>query len=231
LAATLGAIAVDQPFDHHHESGRRYRLDNDFFANDDGLILHTMMRHYRPSRIIEVGSGWSSACMLDTDDLFLDRSTQFVFIDPEPERLDSLLTGHESPPRVEILRKRLQDVDPDVFSALSPGDFLFIDSSHVVKAGSDVLMLCLEVIPTLPVGTLVHFHDIGWPFQYPLEWAEERRWWNEAYLIHALLINNNRLRVLWFHSYMAQFEATVLRNAFPVLQGKGMSLWMEIVDG
>lgn len=149
------------------------------------MVLHTMLRHLRPARVIEVGSGWSSACMLDTDDLFLDGATEITFIDPEPERLESLLRGDELEPRVTIHRCRVQDVDPGLFGALEAGDVLFIDSSHVVKAGSDVIQLALDVVPTLPAGTFVHIHDIPWPFEYPKLWAEQRRWWSEAYLVRA----------------------------------------------
>jgi Methyltransferase domain len=230
LAAELGTLAVDQPFTDNARDGLRYRLQNDFYAFDDGLVLHTMLRRFRPERVVEIGSGWSSACMLDTDELFLGGSTQFTFVDPEPERLDSLLTGTEVPPRVRVVRRRLQDVDDDVFDELSNGDFLIIDSSHVVKAGSDVLQLCLDVIPSLPPGVLVHIHDIGWPFEYPPQWAEERRWWTEAYLLRALLVDNARLRIRWFHSYLVHTAGAELRSSIPGIVGNGMSLWLEVMD-
>jgi len=228
LAATLGELAHDQPFAAEARPGLRYKFDNGFFGFDDGLVLHTMLRHLRPARVIEVGSGWSSACMLDTDERFLGGTTELTFIDPEPERLESILRGDEVAPRVTIHRCRVQDVDPALFGALRAGDVLFVDSSHVVKAGSDVLQLALDVVPTLPAGTFVHIHDIPWPFEYPLVWAEERRWWSEAYLVRALLCDSDRLRIRWFNSYLRKAVNDDVAAVFP-FTGEGLSLWLEVV--
>jgi len=230
LAAALGALTRDQPFGAEARPGLRYRFDNGFYGFDDGLVLHTMLRHLRPKRVIEVGSGWSSACMLDTDELFLDGTTELTFIDPEPERLDSLLRGDELAPRVTVHRARVQDVDPALFGVLAAGDVLFIDSSHVVKAGSDVVQLALDVVPSLPAGVFVHLHDIPWPFEYSRAWAEERRWWSEAYLVRALLCDNARLRIRWFNSYLRAEANDEVAAVFP-LTGEGLSLWLEVVDG
>jgi predicted O-methyltransferase YrrM len=228
LAVRLGELAADQPFGTERGPDLRYAYGNGFFGYDDGLVLHTMLRHLRPKRVVEVGSGWSSACMLDTDELFLDGSTEFVFVDPNPARLESLLRDGDTD-RVTIHRSRVQDVSFDVFETLEAGDVLFIDSSHVVKAGSDVLQLHLEVVPRLPNGTFIHVHDIPWPFEYALRWSKQRRWWTEAYLVRALLIDNPRLRVRWANSYLAQTALPEVTAALPQFVGDGLSLWLEVV--
>jgi hypothetical protein len=49
---------------------------------------------------------------------------------------------------------------------MEAGDLLFIDSSHAVKTGSEVLRIYLEIIPGLPAGVYVHVHDINLPYLY-----------------------------------------------------------------
>jgi len=55
---------------------------------------------------------------------------------------------------------KIQDVDLSVFSELKENDFLFIDSSHVLKIGSDVQYEYLKILPRLNKGVIVHVHDI-----------------------------------------------------------------------
>jgi len=50
---------------------------------------------------------------------------------------------------VTLLSKRVQEISPEVFDALSQGDILFIDSSHVSKAGSDLNHIIFNVLPKL----------------------------------------------------------------------------------
>ena len=84
----------------------------------------------------------------------------------------------------------------------TPGDVLFIDSTHVVKPGSDVVWLFLHVLPRLAPGVVVHVHDIFWPFEYPPEWLAERRDWTESYLLHAFLAGNREWEILLFSSWL-----------------------------
>src|SRR5207249_11413195 len=79
----------------------------------------------------------------------------------------------------KIIERLLQDVDIALFTRLQADDILFIDSSHVAKAGSDLLNLFFEVLPRLNPGTLVHFHDVFNRFEYPAAWLREGRAWNE----------------------------------------------------
>ena len=98
-----------------------------------------MMMKYRPKKIIEVGSGFSSALMLDVNDKYLNRSVDFTFIDPWMGRLNELLNADDKHSKqVNILSVMIQEVDLTIFDKLEAGDILFIDSSHVSKVASDV---------------------------------------------------------------------------------------------
>ena len=77
------------------------------------------------------------------------------------------------------------------------GDFLFIDSSHMVRPQGDVLHEFLTIIPHLKKGVYVHVHDIFTPHDYLEGWVKENvKFWNEQYLLEALLTGNQSLEIV-----------------------------------
>ena len=229
LVERLAAYAADQPFEAEPRDGLRYHFDNDYFGWGDGLVLHCMLRHLRPARVLEVGSGFSSALMLDTAERFLDPAPELVFVEPVPQRLTGLLRDGDRD-RVGLLAQPVQEVDRAIFDRLEPGDVLFIDSSHVSKIDSDVNLLLLEVVPRLPAGVHVHVHDIVWPFEYARKWVYQGRAWNEAYLLRALLVGNPRLRIEFWSSQLAACHKEQVGAALPLwLRDSGTSMWLETV--
>jgi Methyltransferase domain len=206
---------------------RRYWLDNFAYAHGDGVVLHGMLRHLQPRRIVEVGSGFSSALILDTVDEWLP-GAEVTFVEPHPELLEDLLRpGDEE--GVTIHRAPVQDVDPAVFAGLRRGDVLFIDSTHVCKPGSDVNHLFFEVLPRLPLGVWVHLHDIFFPFEYPDAWVREGRAWHEVYLLRAFLSFNRAFEVRWFQDYLWSCQRAALTRLPWVEKNPGGNLWLERV--
>lgn len=206
------------------QPGLRYQASNDWFPLPDAAVLYALLQFERPRRVIEVGSGHSSAVMLDADQHALGGQLEFTFIEPFPERLDGLLRA-EDRRRVTILRQPVQEVGLEVFASLAAHDMLFIDSSHVSKIGSDVNHLVFRVLPALAPGVVVHFHDVYFPFEYPPEWLEMGRYWNEAYLLRAFLEYNGAFEMLWFGSYMQAFFADRLPEA--LRRPRAASLWLR----
>jgi predicted O-methyltransferase YrrM len=202
------------PFPDKPTEGARYYLDNPFFSYGDGIILYCLMRQFQPRRIVEVGSGFSSAAMLDVNDWFFGRKLQFTFIEPSPERLNSLLSDRDKN-SCTIVANNVQHLERDVFQSLDENDFLFVDSSHVGKTGSDVLHLLFRILPSLQKGVIVHFHDIVWPFEYPKSWLQEGRAWNETYFLRAFLEYNSAFEVLFFNSFMAMQCRDILTSKIP----------------
>lgn len=193
----------------------RYYFDNDFFSYGDGVFLYSFMRHFKPKRVTEVGSGFSSALMLDVNDRYLNGETQFTFVEPYPDRLFSLLSDRDKHSNsVEI--KAVQHVDSAAFTRLEEGDILFIDSSHVAKTYSDVLHILFNILPSLNRGVIVHLHDILWPFEYPISWLEGGRAWNEAYFLRAFLQYNQSFEILFFNSYMELHQREILAKRMPL---------------
>lgn len=227
LLAALQSHYGDQPFEDQPQPGLRYYFDNRFFSYADAIFLHCLMRELRPARVIEIGSGFSSAVMLDTAERFLDGRLELTCVDPYPQRLESIMRPRDAH-RVRVIRSPVQTVTTDELTALGSGDFLFIDSTHVSKTESDVNFIVFEVLPRLSPGVVVHFHDVHYPFDYPVAWVAEGRAWNEAYLLHAFLTYNETFEILLFTDMIAKLHADVLRDDFPLCtKNTGASLWLR----
>jgi Methyltransferase domain len=208
--------------------GWRFSNDNPFFGNADALALYAMIRELRPRRIIEVGSGFSSALMLDVNERFCDGGIDFLFIEPYPDRLHELLRPADLE-QVQIATSPVQEIPLNTFDSLEAGDILFIDSSHVVKMGSDVNYLYFEVLPRLKRDVHVLIHDIFYPFEYPSDWLEKRKIaWSEGYLLRAFLQYSNAFEISLFCDYLLRFHAERVRSHYPELaRGNPGSIWMR----
>jgi predicted O-methyltransferase YrrM len=217
----------DQPFEAQKKDDVRYFFENPNYSYGEAIILYCMIRHAQPKKIIELGSGYSSCAILDTNELFFDNAISCTFIDPYPQLLQSLIKDSDIE-RIEIIQKNVQDVSIDKFSELSAGDILFVDSSHVSKVNSDVNHIFFEILPHIKGGIYIHFHDVGYPFEYPKEWIYEGRAWNEAYLLRAFLQYNNAFRIRFFNSFMAHAYRDMLAREMPMcMKNPGTSIWIQ----
>lgn len=217
----------DLPFSPSRNPGLRYFFENPSYSYSDAIFLYCMIRHMKPRRIIEVGCGYSSCLMLDTNDLNFNRSIDLMFIEPHPELLLSLVRS-EDLNRLNIVRKRVQDVDVTIFESLQAGDILFVDSTHVSKVFSDVNRLFFEIMPRLNKGVFVHFHDIFYPFEYPREWIYEGRAWTEAYLLRAFLQYNKSFRIILMNTFLQRFHRDFFDHSMPLcLKNPGGSIWIR----
>lgn len=230
LFDSLKQYYPDIPFTPQPQEGLRYFYENDYYGYSDAIILHCMIRHARPRRIVEVGSGYSSCVMLDTSEHFFAGSIECVFIDPYPERLLGLVKEGDlagDGMKARLVRKRVQEVEPGVFETLERGDILFIDSSHVSKTGSDVNHIFFRILPRVASGVYIHFHDIFYPLEYPRELVYGRFFWNEIYLLRAFLQYNERFKIVFFNTYLEQLYESRFAAEMPLcLRNPGGSLWL-----
>lgn len=223
----LAALARPLQVPEHQTEPWRYHSENVSYGIGDALMLHAMLRLIQPDRLIEIGSGFSSAMTLDTVEHFLDGKTELTFIEPYPELLESLLRPADRD-RVTIVAKPLQQVPLELFSTLQDGDVLFIDSTHVLKTGSDVVWLYNKLLPTINAGVYVHIHDIFHAFEYPKEWVMEGRAWGEAYLVRAFLSLNSEFEILLFNDWLGHFHRDLIAEKLPqMLANSGGSLWLR----
>jgi Methyltransferase domain len=215
------------PFEDKPTQGLRYYFDNPTFSYADAIVLYSMIRHQRPQRIIEIGSGFSSAVILDTNDLFFDGTLACTFIEPFPDKLLPLFKDTDRD-RHRLIIAPLQSVGTDPFKELSENDILFVDSSHVAKAGGEVNQIFFDILPALAKNVLIHFHDVFFPFEYPKEWVYEGRAWNEAYMLRAFLQYNNTFKIVFFNSFLSRFHHESFQRDMPLcLKNPGGSIWLK----
>lgn len=200
LLEQLEPLAADVAFPVEPTPGHRFYHENSQLPYGDAILLSLLLRHWTPSRIVEVGSGYSTAVILDTIDDHFDTPPQVTSIEPFPDRLHEVVGSF--PDHFELRAEPVQTAGFAPFEQLDTGDVLFIDSTHVAKAGSDVLHELFQVLPRLKAGVHVHLHDICWPFEYPAMWARQGRAWNELYVVHALLANSDAYRIELFNHMM-----------------------------
>jgi len=193
----------------------------DFFVNNQSFsfgcagALYVMIRHFKPKRIIEVGSGNSSKVIyqaITKNQTETKQKTHYTIIDPYPSDYISQI------PNAELIAERVELVNPKIFEQLSENDLLFIDSSHSVKIGGDVTFLYLEVLPRLKPGVVIHTHDIDLPYEYPKAYATSetfRQFWTEQYLLQAFLIGNRDFEVLLGMHYIQTNQKDAFQKAFP----------------
>lgn len=197
------------------------RFDQDWFPTLDAAAAYAMVRHCRPLRIVELGSGHSTRFLARAaSDAGL--ATEIVAIDPVPRAsLRGLAIGR--------IDKPLSEVGPAPFEALGAADILFVDSSHILMPGSDVDQVLNRILPRLPAGVVLHLHDIFLPDDYPAAWAW--RGYNEQNAVGPLITGGD-WRLVFSSHYVATRMADRLADSvvarLPRAAGAfNASLWLE----
>ena len=214
------------PFKDERQPNIRFNYVNNYYCHTDAIVLYSVIRHFKPKRIVEIGSGFSSAVMLDTNEFFFNNEIQLTFIDPHLGRLNSIITESDQQ-SVEIIETDVQLVSLDLFKKLNSGDILFIDSTHVSKTGSDVNYILFEILPILEKGVLIHFHDIFYPFEYPKEWVYKGLNWNEDYIVRAFLMYNDNFKIRIFSHYLHKLHHHAFEKLPLSYSDLGSNLWIE----
>lgn len=200
----------------YNEEYKSIHTESGYTSNGDGAILYSMVRKFRPKRIIEVGSGNSTVVMSaaiekNYSEDSVDRSIVSVEPYPKPVLLDLVSKSRN----VSLIQKQVEHLDVSLFQKLGAGDLLFIDSSHVVDIANDVHFLYLHVLPQIPEGVLVHIHDIRFPYEYPREWVlTAKKYWAEQYLLHMFLAFNDSFEIVLASNYMCQKYRGIMSDAF-----------------
>ena len=187
---------------------------NESYASGDADFLYCMVRHLRPRRFYEIGSGNST--LLVRQALAMNakeapgHSCEHVCIEPyEQPWLEKA--------GLRVIRERVERVDPAFFAQLGPGDILFIDSSHMIRPGGDVLYLFQTIVPGLAPGVSVHIHDVFTPRHYPDIWRLKDKWfWNEQYILEAFLAFNRSFRIVAALNLLSCEHHDALAAALPV---------------
>lgn len=179
----------------------QYYWDNGSFQCLDAVMLYGILRKIKPKTLIEIGCGFSTRLSLTA--IALNRqeghATRMRCIEPYPNPVvANLLSRH-----MELTSLPVQKIPLSWFKELNPGDILFIDTSHVLKTGSDVHYYFEAVLPHVPAGVWVHFHDIFIPEEYPRHWImDDLKFYNEQYILRAFLSFNDSFRIMLAGRYL-----------------------------
>ncbi len=177
-----------------------FYYDNGSYCSGDAEYLYNIVRHFKPNRIIEIGSGNSTLMVRNAVTANkLDNSNykcNHICIEPyEQPWLEKI--------EIELIREKVENIDKSFFQKLESKDILFIDSSHIIRPQGDVLFEYLELLPTLKSGVLIHVHDIFTPKDYLNDWVYENHFlWNEQYLLEAFITYNSEFKIIGALNYL-----------------------------
>ncbi len=198
----------------HQTVGEDFFLINGTYMAVDAHVYWCLVQHHKPRRIIEIGAHAStmvSTAATASMTAQTGRNCLIRAIEPYP----SDFLRREDGRSIELIAKKVQDVPLDLFQELEAGDILFIDSTHVLREGSDVQYEYLEVLPRLKPGVLVHVHDISLPRRYPKVYFDNQVFWNEQYLLQAFLAFNSGFDVVWAGNAMMLAHPEPMLQWFP----------------
>ncbi len=173
-----------------------FDFKNGSFESADADFLYQFIRFTKPKRVLEIGGGESTKLIQNA----LEKNGKsFKHICIEPFENITLLELN----RVEIIKKKIEDIDLKEVKKLVKDDLLFIDSSHIIRPQGDILFEYLEILPNLAVGVNIHIHDIFTPRDYPENMLQkEIRFWNEQYILESILLNSNNYEVISALNYL-----------------------------
>jgi predicted O-methyltransferase YrrM len=206
-----------------------FYYDNPSLGPADAEYLYCMIRHFRPSAIIEIGSGYST--LMAKQALKKNKAEDMTYecnhICIEPYEMPWLeKTG------VKVIRKLVEEMDVSVFKSLGKNDILFIDSSHMARPQGDVLFNFLEILPSLNGGVIIHVHDIFSPHDYTRKHlVEDVLFWNEQYILEAFLSCNKQFKIIGALNYLKNHYSAKLMSKLPLLKSHPAhepgSFWMR----
>ncbi len=192
-----------------------FYLANEMFSGADAGFYYSFLRMYRPRRIVEIGSGFSTR-------LAVAATNRTREDDPSYACQITCIEPYENPwlkqLPVELRREPLEETPNSIFDSLERSDILFIDSSHIIRPNGDVTRNFLRIRPRLKPGVFVHVHDIFTPWNYPRAWIESGRLWNEQQLLEAFLSLNSGYRVVAGLAYLCRRHPQEVLASLPCMK-------------
>lgn len=223
-SAELNSLPTDVPI---IKGG--FFVNNPNFGAGDVDLYYLIIRKFKPKIIIEIGSGYSTmVCLKAIEQNQIDGfSTELTCIEP----FEMPFLNQEK--NIILIRKPIEEVGLNLFQNLEENDILFIDSSHIIRPGNDLLHIFFEILPMLKKGVIIHIHDIFSPRHYPKEWLiEKMRFWNEQYLLEAFLHNNHDYQVLFTANHLVKSHYEDAKKVLIHLQpnSEPSSFWMQKIN-
>ncbi len=198
---------------------------NPAFSYSDAMAYYCMIRHFKPDRIMEIGSGYST--LVADEALSRNGKGKLMLIEPFPKEF-----LHEIKSVENIIQKFVQEIDlAEMISLVESCDMWFIDSTHTVKIGSDCLYIYLKIMPEIKKDIVVHVHDIFLPFPPPKTWPLDHHiYWTEQYLLYAYMLDNPKIEMLfgsaYAHNCLPEATEKLMKGKYP---SGGGSVWFKLM--
>jgi len=174
----------------------------------EAQALYGVIRAFKPKKIIEIGSGVSTHCMI------VAGAKDITCIEPFPSNFITNLNNANK--KIKLIKKKVQKINTAFFKTLSKNDMLFIDSSHTLKIDSDITKIYLEILPVLKKGVIIQIHDIFFPYNFQRDADNSPLQWMETQLLQAFLINNKNIEIIFSMSYLHYEASSELKKVFPI---------------
>lgn len=210
------------------------------FGPNEADFLFACVQSWKPAQIVQIGCGVSTAvCLMAAEEI--GHKPKVICIDPYPT---TFLKNAAQNKEITLVAKPVEELDYSFFSTMRAGDIFFVDSTHTLGPAGEVTRIILEMLPRLPAGVRVHFHDIWFPFDYSGQLLDgELFFWHESALLHAYLAFNPRGRILvslsLLHYFCREELRELLPNYRPRLDPEGLtvkpghhpcSIYLEVAD-
>src|SRR5439155_17864570 len=118
--------------------------DNDSFRSGDAEMLYSVIRHFKPAKILEIGSGNSTLMAIQAIRQNKQEDPRYSC---DHTCIEPYEAGWLDQAGVRVLREMVENVPLAEFDQLQKNDLLFIDSSHIIRPQGDVLYEYLEILP------------------------------------------------------------------------------------
>ena len=110
LKHCIATYLPNYPFSAEKTSGFSYHFNNRYYGFADGIFLYSIIQQFKPQAIVEAGSGFTSALMIDARKL-LGFPQSLTFIDPDLSRVNELIkeTDHAA---TTVIQSKVEEVNP-----------------------------------------------------------------------------------------------------------------------
>ncbi len=162
------------------------------FGPAEADFLFAFISKYQPKRVLQIGAGVSTAIVLQAAKE-AGYPIEITCVDPFPTTF--LQTAGEAS-EIRLIRESAADLNYAEIERLEPGDLFFVDSTHTLGPAGEVTRIILELLPRVKSGIFVHFHDIGFPYDYGPNVLDDFFFWHESALLHAYLAGNPSISIL-----------------------------------
>lgn len=211
-----------------HKTAVRMNGSDEGYGEVETDFLYCFVRKYRPTQIVQIGCGVSTAaCLLAAKDA--GYAPRIICIEPYPTEF---LKRESRAGRIELVAKKVEDVGPECASWLSAGDLFFVDSSHTLAPAGEVNLLVFEMLPRLTPGTYIHFHDIHFPYDYnPDTLSTALFFQHETALLYAFLLMNDHFEILTSLGMLHHQRLSDLLRFFPAMKPSAFDEGLTLSEG